>query len=176
MMATTSTNPNLPPPPAGKRIMTKVYRGTLPPGVSLNDAYDQWLQYVWIEGGGLSITKPPIVLEQATDPASGQGLLREIPPTGIQEKIVAADRTAGVVKYKVMNPGAKTYQVYWHEGTVQWTKGATPQDGLGVEWTVAIVPWFGWGWFVGLMAKFVVGKELLPKYIAHVTKTAEASK
>lgn len=151
MAASTSSGGDAALPPPDKRIVTKVYRRTLPPGISLNKAYDEWLQYTWIDGGGLSVGKPPIIRERG-DLVTGQGLLREIPPIGIQEKILAAERPSAVT-YRVVNPGWTTYQVHWHKGSVKWTKGATDAEGIVVEWSISVVPWFGFGWWVSLMVR-----------------------
>jgi hypothetical protein len=147
----TSTSSGDPPPPPDKGIVTRSYSGTLPPGVSMNEAYDEWLQYTWIEGGGLSLGPPPIIRELG-DTVTGEGLLREIPPIGMQEKILTADRPSAVT-YRVMNPGWTTFQVYWHLGSVKWTKDAMDAESIQVEWTVSVVPWFGFGWWVSLMVR-----------------------
>ena len=153
-MAASGTSPSsgdAPPPPPNKGIVTNIYRRTLPPGVSVNEAYDEWLKYTWIEGGGLALGPPPIIRERGNT-LTGEGLLREIPPIGIQEKILTADRPSAVT-YRVMNPGWTTFQVHWHQGSVRWTEGATDADGILVEWSVSVVPWFGFGWWVSLMVR-----------------------
>jgi len=152
-MAPSGTSPSSgdAPPPPNKGIVTNIYRRTLPPGVSINEAYDEWLKYTWIEGGGLALGPPPIIREQG-NPVTGEGLLREIPPIGIQEKILTADRPSAVT-YRVMNPGWTTFQVHWHRGSVKWTEGATDADDILVEWSVSVVPWFGFGWWVSLMVR-----------------------
>lgn len=150
MSASTSSSGD-PPPPPDKGVVTRIYQGTLPPGMSMNEAYDEWLQYTWIDGGGLSLGPPPIIRERG-DLVTGKGLLREIPLVGIQENILTADRPSALT-YRVMNPGLTTFQVYWHLGSVKWTKGATDADGVQVEWAISVVPWFGFGWWVSLMVR-----------------------
>lgn len=143
-------------PPPTENIVTKIYHRTLPPGVTMTEAYDEWLQFTWIDGGGLSLGKPPIIRERG-DAVTGEGLLREIPPIGIQEKIVAVNRPSDVT-YRVINPGWTTYQVHWHQGSVKWTEGDT---GILVEWSISVVPWLGFGWWVTLMVSVRQGVILV---------------
>lgn len=83
-----------------KRI-ERTYTKLLPPHVtSAAEAYDAWLQYAWIAGADLPLAKAPIIVERG-DLQSGSGLLRRIPPIGIEEKIVDASYPARV-EYKVI--------------------------------------------------------------------------
>ena len=82
-----------------KRV-ERTYTKLLPPHVTTAaEAYDAWLQYAWIGGADLPLAKAPVILERG-DLQSGNGLLRRIPPIGIEEKIVDASYPARV-EYKV---------------------------------------------------------------------------
>lgn len=92
-----------------KRV-ERTYTKLLPPHVtSASQAYDAWLQYAWIGGADLPLAKAPIIVERG-DLQSGNGLLRRIPPIGIEEKITSANYPNSL-EYKVVNPGWTTYQV-----------------------------------------------------------------
>lgn len=103
LRTTTSTARSMAAAPSSagnEKRVERTYTKLLPPHVtSAAEAYDAWLQYAWIEGADLPLAKAPIILERG-DPQSGNGLLRRIPPIGIEEKIVDAAYPARV-EYKV---------------------------------------------------------------------------
>lgn len=161
-----SKTSDYPTPPADKKVTTKVYSRTLPAGFSLEESYDEWLKFTWIGGGNLSLAKAPIVREPG-DAVTGLGLVREIPPIGIQEKIVGAERPKEVY-YTVTNPSALTFQCIYHLGKVEWKQEEGEEKGeIKVEWTISVVPWFGFGWWVALMG-YIVINSLLDNYLKHV--------
>lgn len=84
---------------------------------------------------------------QTGDLQSGDGLLRRIPPIGIEEKIVAASYPK-LVEYKVMNPGWTTFQVHDHKGEVRFEEVEGEGEGgkrVRISWLLSIRPWFGFG-------------------------------
>lgn len=101
---------------------------------------------------------------------TGVGCLRTVPPIGLQEKVVAAERP-GRATYRVMNPGLLTYQVSFHEGVVSFRE----QDGGGgvkVDWDISVVPLWGCGLLVRLITNLV-----LTTYMKNFTKAmADSSK
>ena len=76
---------------------------------SVRAAMDEWLDFVWDQGGGL-LPLPPLSLDRGD--ASQSGGTRLIVPPFLKERLVSVDVSRGEIRYTVDNPGYLTFQVH----------------------------------------------------------------
>lgn len=100
-------------------------------------AYDQWLQVVWRQGGGL----PPCVVLEPGDPITGAGSVRRMSGC-IKERILEAERPSRVVYTFVSGP----FPIKNHRGEVTFhaPTATSVADSTVLEWQVQYTPTF-WG-------------------------------
>jgi len=124
---------------------------------------DQWLDFVWDQGGGLPVY-PPLVLRPREK--------RMYVPPFLKETIVSTRNVAGAddceinndiepdseIVYKVANPSVWTsYPVHSHLGRVQFVSLNGDNDGsVDMIWTVEVRPYHGFEWFVKAFTSGVV--------------------
>lgn len=131
--------------------------------VSIDVAYDTWVEYVWIRGAGLPIPSPIIVSQGGSD---GLGLERMMAPPFLRERIVETSKPFGL-RYKVMNPGYFTYQVKDHEGAVRFS--AQGESSTMVTWEVRGDPLAGCSWMVLRMTELVIS-SCIENFKRHCSK------
>lgn len=114
------------------------------------EVVDQWIEYIWKNGGGLPLPVPPI-------PLTSDYYTRMIVPPFLIEQLVSiepkGDECAQVV-YTVKNPSILTYQVHSHLGRVYFKP--TDKSCIAMLWEVNIRPMFGWEFFVKVFTSNVI--------------------
>eukprot|EP00050_Salpingoeca_kvevrii_P013378 m.28306 g.28306 ORF g.28306 m.28306 type:complete len:226 (-) comp4917_c0_seq2:89-766(-) len=131
------------------RMSVTVEREVVLP-LSLEEAYDAWLEIVFIEGGGLG--KPAI--EQAGDPETRVGLKRRV-PGWIREEIMDTLRPAKIVYKVVSGP----FPVHSHLGTVVFEQGSD-DNATTVRWQAVVEPIFGFRWIIKSLISWSFGHML----------------
>lgn len=92
-------------------------------------AYDQWLQVVWRQGGGL----PPCEVLEPGDPTTGADCLRLVSGC-IRERILETERPSKVVYTIVSGP----FPIKDHRGEITFQ---APTDGDGSAAGATVVQW-----------------------------------
>ena len=104
---------------------------------SASAALDEWLSFVWREGGGLPLP-PPLKLSEEAD---GRLELLRIPHPLLREKVDLVDRAANAAEYIVANPSLLTFPVHTHRGRVAFDESS--DAGVVMRWTVDLRPYDG---------------------------------
>jgi len=118
---------------------------------SASKALQEWIEFVWNEGGGLPVPTP-ILLNEGN--ARGEGRTRMIVPPFLKERIVSVDAKDFSVTYTVDNPGLFTYQVHSHRGRVRFHDIA--EGKVSMVWEVEVRPFRGWREFVKTFTDCIV--------------------
>ena len=123
---------------------------------SVDATLEQWLQFVWDEGGGLPLP-PPLPLDRG-DPSTRSGRSRVIVPPFLRERVQYVDAQARELRYTVDNPGWLTYQVHSHAGRVRFLE-VDDVSSVATEmvWEVEVRPLCGCDRFVKAFTAAVVG-------------------
>jgi hypothetical protein len=98
--------------------------------------YSAVVDFLFRKGAGFG---PPVRLLNNGDSLSGEGLLREIPPIGLREKITKAER-ANFLTYNVENPSAFTFPVEWHQGQFSFSDSNSGDGSSDLLWDIDFVP------------------------------------
>jgi hypothetical protein len=113
---------------------------------------DQWIDFVWKNGGGLPLPIPPIAL-------TSDFHTRMIAPPFMIEQLKSIETKPGEcsqVVYTVKNPSILTYQVHSHIGRVYFKPIATNSCGIEMLWEVNIRPMYGWESLVKLFTSYII--------------------
>jgi hypothetical protein len=115
----------------------QLYRRTtrLCPKISADNLVNEWIDFVWKQGGGLPLPSPQELDDER----------RMIVPPFLVERLV--DVEPDEVCYTVDNPGFFTYQVLTHKGRVRFEQDKSGRD-VKMMWEVEIRPFRGWAWIV----------------------------
>lgn len=149
-----------------------IFSCSMPKGVSVERAYDTWINFGWRQGGGLWFVPTPRILVEG-DVSTGEGMERMILPVCLREKILEGKRphshgdagnfqnNNGRIIYKVMNPSVMTfYPVIDHEGEI--VVSIPDNNSLcNLLWTVRVIPMTGFKWFVRSMTTFIIKRYIL---------------
>ena len=142
--------------------------------LSIQEIYDECIDFNWRRGGGLWFVPPPIIIERG-DGVTGEGMERMILPVLLRERIIlgsrpthAHDHAQGNIAriiYKVMNPSIWTfYPVKYHQGEILFEE---LQEGTcQLKWIVRVCPMFACRAFVRASTTFII-----TKYITNLRET-----
>jgi hypothetical protein len=101
---------------------------------SRSEVYEAVVNYLFRQGGGFG--PPPRIIE-AGEVKSGRGLLREVAPIGLRERILEA-KQGEEFTYTVENPSPFMYPTDYHLGTFSFSEG---RDGATtLTWTIDYLP------------------------------------
>ena len=106
---------------------------------SASAGLEDWLTFVWREGGGLPLP-PPLVLSSEDD---GRIEILRTPHPLLRERVDRVDRTANTAEYLVANPSLLTFPVHTHRGRVAFEDPTDATDAVVMRWTVDLRPYDG---------------------------------
>jgi len=98
---------------------------------SIEDAFEQWFQIVWVKGGGSPVT---VLIESDGDNETHSGCCRLISGR-IREKILEVDKPHTIVYSVIDGPIPLSY----HKGTVTFKSSSTAGK-THIRWVVNFVP------------------------------------
>ena len=117
------------------QAMTYACHSSLKTSVSTKDVMDQWVQFIWNNGGGLPTFPPVLFKSKSNETISSRYML----PIFLKESLVSVDYTNNIISYKVDNPSIITcYPVYNHMGTVHFKPSNSTVDMI---WNVTVTPY-----------------------------------
>jgi hypothetical protein len=164
-----------------------LHRQVVIPKVTVDAVVNAWLDFVWIQGGGLPLPFPPMQLppksssgngtERAELSLSHRSLRRIIVPPGLSESILSTTHhpgdKQGMIRYQVDNPGILTYPVHTHEGLVHFSETTMALEGrdepsVQLDWFVEIRPFRQMAWFAEAFTESVV-KTLSRNLAVHLS-------
>lgn len=112
-------------------------------------AYEQWLQVVWVQGGGMGA----VTVENKGD-ANHVGHLRRV-AMGIREKILETQPGRKIVYTVVSGP----IPLKEHLGEVFFEEAANKAS-TEVKWRCTYTPYWGVGWAMGYTISFAFSRML----------------
>lgn len=124
---------------------------------SAADAMDEWVQFVWKEGGGLPL--PPAIQLNEKD--------RMVVPPFLIERLVSKDTEKNEIRYTVVNPGQFTYQVHTHAERVTFIESQAGE--VEMVWEVEIRPWRGYESTMKLLTSVIVS-TIARNFKAHIAE------
>lgn len=124
--------------------------------LSIGDLTKQWIQYIWMKGGGLPLPLPPL-------PLSLDYYTRMIVPPFLVEQIRSVNDTT--IIYTVNNPSILTYQVHSHSGNVHFE--SITDTAHVMWWQVNIKPFNGWTIFVVSFTEAIIN-TLSKNFVSHI--------
>ena len=108
---------------------------------STEAALDEWLRFVWREGGGLPLPAPLVL----SDEPDGRLEILRLPHPLLRERVYSVDRALSTAEYTVSNPSLLTFPVHSHRGSVAFERDA---EGVVMRWEVELRPYDRLGWAV----------------------------
>ena len=151
----------------GEMLLTSLkYESQFDSSISRSTIYNSFLEYTWIQGGGLPLPSPTIVnLGTLT---TGLNCRRILPPSNISEEIIAVDYPSSL-SYTVNNPSWLTgFPVVSgsHKGSITLTdhRDNSGHDYVKIVWTVDFIPL---GWLSKVAASFLTN-AVIPRFIRNL--------
>ena len=152
----------------GEMLLTSLkYESQFDSSISRSTIYNSFLEYTWIQGGGLPLPSPTIVnLGTLT---TGLNCRRILPPSNISEEIIAVDYPSSL-SYTVNNPSWLTgFPVVpgSHKGSITLTdhRDNSGHDYVKIVWTVDFIPL---GWLSKVAASFLTKVLSFSRFIRNL--------